>query len=313
MGPTASGKTALALELINNYPIEIISVDSALIYKDMNIGTAKPTTSELSSVTHHLIDIITPLESYSVAQFLTATSQIIRDVIARNKSPVLVGGTMMYYNALLNGISILPEANFEIRNQLEQRIQINGLNTLYNELLLIDSSSAQRININDKQRIIRALEVYYISGIQLSELQKQNHVNLLSDISFLPLAIIPNDRSLLHERINQRSVNILSNGFIEEVAQLREIYPYLTANHTAMRCVGYSEVWQYLDGIIELEELYNKVMASTRQLAKRQITWLRSISHINLLQHSYTHDSLYNELIRQIDQFGVESRNRGNV
>ena len=300
MGPTASGKTALALQLINDYPIEIISVDSALIYRDMNTGTAKPTASELSSIPHHLIDIITPVETYSVAQFLHDANQIVRNIIARGKLPVLVGGTMMYYNALLNGISTLPESNLEIRTQLEQRIESNGLDTLYNELLATDSISAQKININDKQRIIRALEVYYISGIPLSELQQKSNINLVSDINFLPLAILPSERNILHERINQRFDNMLTSGFIEEVINLRNKYPTLTTNHTAMRCVGYSEVWQYLNGIINSNELSEKAKASTRQLAKRQITWLRSINHINLAQHAFTHNDMYNELIKQI-------------
>lgn len=303
MGATATGKTELALRLSTKYPIELISVDSALIYTDMNIGTAKPSLQELLAVPHYLIDIITPLDSYSVAQFLNSANYLIRDIISRDKIPVLVGGTMMYYNALLNGISTLPEANLDIRKIIEERILTYGLESIHKELALADSISANKININDKQRIIRALEVYYLTNKPISQLQQETNVNLCADINFLPLAIIPNDRTILHARINNRFDNMLTSGFIDEVANLRNIYPDLTVNHPSMRSVGYYQVWQYLEGQISSELLLEMGKAATRQLAKRQLTWLRSMNIINLAKNSFDIKYMYSELERQICPF----------
>lgn len=305
MGPTASGKTSIALELATKLPLEIISVDSALIYQDMNIGTAKPTLDELNSVTHHLVDIISPLENYSVAQFLVSTNDLIRGIISRNKIPVLVGGTMMYYNALLNGISELPEANNEIRTKLEYQVNNQGLDSLYTTLQQVDYITAAKISGNDRQRIIRALEVFYLTNQPLSTLQAQTRINLVADIQFLPLAIIPSNRSLLHRRIHQRFQAMLQQGFIDEVRHLQQRYCELSLAHNSMRCVGYKEVWSYLSNQINSQQLIDQGEAVTRQLAKRQITWLRAINPINLASNNFELKmlDLLNQMVLEIDIF----------
>lgn len=277
MGPTAAGKTAIALGLANHLPIEIISVDSALIYRGLDIGSAKPSLSELSQVPHHLIDILSPLESYSVADFLKDCNQCISDICERGKLPVLTGGTMMYFNALINGISELPEANPEIRQQLEIDFNKNGNLFMHQRLMVLDPVSAAKINPNDRQRIERALEVYYICGKPMSIMQKEKWIPGLLDCEYLSLGIMPTNRELLHQRINQRFDSMLEMGIIDEVANLRLRYPELTDKHNSMRTVGYSQVWSYLEGIIDYESLRMEGMAATRQLAKRQLTWLRSL------------------------------------
>ncbi len=296
MGPTASGKTNLSLQLANFLPIEIISVDSALIYKGMDVGTAKPNLLEQQKVKHHLIDILSPVENYSVFNFLQDIERLIFEINSQGKLAILVGGTMMYYNAILRGISRLPSSNPSIRLKLEEKINLFGLNSLYGELEKIDIDAAKKININDKHRIIRALEVYYISGIALSKLQKDNWYNPLKDINFLNLSLIPK-REIVHQRISDRFDHMLAKGFIEEVSSLKIKYPELTKDHTSMRCVGYYEVWQYLDGIYPYEELIFKAKAATRQLAKRQITWLNNIDNYNLLENSINSE-LNNQVIQ---------------
>lgn len=277
MGPTAAGKTAIALSLANHLPIEIISVDSALIYRGLDIGSAKPSLSELSQVPHHLIDILSPLENYSVADFLKDCNQCISDICGRGKLPVLTGGTMMYFNALINGISELPEANPEIRQQLEIDFDKNGNLFMHQRLMALAPSSAAKINPNDRQRIERALEVYYICGKPMSIMQKEKWIPGLPDCEYLSLGIMPTNRELLHQRINQRFDSMLEIGIIDEVANLRIQYSELTGKHNSMRTVGYSQVWSYLEGIIDYESLRMEGMAATRQLAKRQLTWLRSL------------------------------------
>ena len=279
MGPTASGKTLLALKLAEIYPIEIISVDSALIYTDMDIGTAKPTATELSQVPHHLINIINPLESYSVADFVKDSTAIANDILKRGKIPLFVGGTMMYFNALINGISELPVSNPEVRAQIEERIVRDGIESLYAELKLIDLASSQKIMSTDTQRIIRALEVYKLTNTPMSQLQQELKPQIKHDLNFLSFRILPDNREILHSRINQRFVQMLENGFIDEVFHIRNKYPNLTINHTAMRCVGYKQVWQYLENEINYTELVEKGQAATRQLAKRQLTWLRNMDY----------------------------------
>ncbi|MBP9741912.1 MAG: tRNA (adenosine(37)-N6)-dimethylallyltransferase MiaA [Burkholderiales bacterium] len=301
MGPTATGKTQLALQLSTFYPIEIISVDSALIYKDMNIGTAKPTVQELEQVPHHLINIISPLESYSVANFITQSSALIKAISKRGKLPVLVGGTMMYYNALLNGISKLPEADDNIRQQLHARGLELGWEDLYDELKSIDNIAALKIMPNDQQRIIRALEVFYLTGRPISQLQQENKTIPTTDVNFLKLAILPSTREILHQRINQRFINMLNNGFIEEVKYLQQKYPQLTIAHSAMRCVGYYQVWKYLSGELSYAQLIDAGMAATRQLAKRQITWLKNMAVINLDdKQNLDLDSMFIQLLKLI-------------
>lgn len=282
MGPTASGKTALALELAKYYPIEIVSVDSALIYTDMDIGTAKPTPTELTQAPHHLINIINPLQSYSVADFLEDSIAIAQDVLNRGKIPLFVGGSMMYFNALINGISELPASNPEIRAKLEEKIVKYGIAALYEELKQIDPISAKKIKSTDSQRIIRALEVCQLSSIPMSQLQQEIQPRIKHDLNFLGFKILPNNRELLHHRINQRFEQMLENGLIDEVCQIKAQYPDLTINHTSMRSVGYKQVWQYLDNEINQNELREKGQAATRQLAKRQITWLKNMNYSNI-------------------------------
>lgn len=303
MGPTATGKTELALKLASVYPIEIISVDSALIYKDMDIGSAKPRVAELSSVPHHLINIMTPLEVYSVANFINYSVALIDDIISRGAMPLLVGGTMMYYNGLLNGISSLPTADVSIRNELLIKGETIGFDKLHQELMAIDNVAANKIMPNDRQRIIRALEVFYLTGVPISRLQLKNKVHLASNIDFLPLAIVPENREILHSRINNRFDKMLTNGFIEEVKSLQIKYPELTISHNSMRSVGYYQVWRYLNGQISYTELIETGKAATRQLAKRQITWLRSMNTINLDNGDLSLEYLFKELSGKVESY----------
>lgn len=283
MGPTATGKTDLAIMLANQYPVEIISVDSVLIYKDMNIGSAKPSIEQLNQVPHHLIDIISPLEKYSVAEFIDDVIPLIRAINARGKVPVLVGGTLMYYNALINGLSLLPVANSETRQYLESEALKFGWSSLHNRLATLDPVSALKIKALDKQRISRALEVYYLTGRPMSTLQQESKIYPAKDIDFMPLAIIPKQsRDILHERIARRFKNMLDNGLVEEIEGIRNKYLGLTSSHPSMRSVGYYQGWQYLDQQITLDELSELGIIATRQLAKRQITWLQGMNAINL-------------------------------
>lgn len=308
MGPTATGKTQLALKLADHYPIEIISVDSALVYRDMNIGTAKPSVLELSQVTHHLINILSPLESYSVANFVRDSTNLIKAVNQRGKLPVLVGGTMMYYNGLLNGISHLPESDAKIRDELSQRGLKDGFNVLHDELSRVDNVAALKIAPSDKQRLIRALEVFYLTGKPISYLQQHNKVIPDNEINFLNLAILPTNREILHSRINARFNKMLVDGFIDEVQYLQLKYSDLTIDDTSMRCVGYYQVWQYLAGQLSYQQLLDSGMAATRQLAKRQITWLRNMEIINLdINQDLKLDSMFEQLLCQISRFKKNS------
>lgn len=276
MGPTASGKTAAAIALVQQFPMEIVSVDSAMIYRDMNIGTAKPSAEELRKAPHHLIDIIDPTESYSAAQFCTDTGRICKEIHQRGKFPLLVGGTMMYFNALQHGLSDLPESNEESKKWFAEQLMQHGLAYMYQQLQLIDPQSAARIHANDSQRITRALEVYRLSGKTLSSfwsLQKETQTD-----HFINLILWPKDRAWLHHRIALRFVEMLELGFVDEVRHLLVKW-HLTPNHPAMRCVGYRQILEYLQGNFEEKNLAEKGIAATRQLAKRQLTWLRSWSN----------------------------------
>lgn len=305
MGPTATGKTELVLKLADYYPIEIISVDSALIYKNMDIGTAKPTYEELVKVPHHLIDIISPLESYSVAKFIKEAINLIKQINNRGHLPVLVGGTMMYFNAFINGISKLPDSNNDIRQLLEKMADMHGWEFLYNKLLAIDSET--KIEPADKQRIIRNLEVYHLTGKPLSQLQLENKEFLTKHINFLPLAIIPHDREILHKRISTRFDNMIERGFITEVQGLKLKYPQLTATHASMRCVGYAQIWKYLLNEFSIEELANITKAATRQLAKRQITWLKSLEVINIDNGNLEIDKIFDKLLEYLNNFNINN------
>ncbi len=272
MGPTASGKTSLASELLAHIPVELISVDSALIYREMNIGTAKPLPEELKKAPHHLIDIKDPIESYSAAEFCDDAFVLCEEIFKKGKFPVLVGGTMMYFNAFQQGMSSLPEANESIRSAIEQEAQQHGWPYLHQKLKLIDSETAQKVHAHDAQRIQRALEVYYLSGIPLSIYQKEHKQK--PEYDFVNIALFPEQRAWLHERIALRFDEMLQLGLIDEVKQLKEHWN-LEPTMPSMRCVGYRQVFDYLDGAYSYDLLRDKGMAATRQLAKRQLTWLR--------------------------------------
>ncbi len=273
MGPTASGKTDLAIRLRQKYPVEIISVDSALIYKGMDIGTAKPNAHELVLAPHRLIDILDPSEAYSAADFRRDALLAMHDITAQGKIPLLVGGTMLYYKALLEGLSPLPAANPEIRQQIEQEALAHGWGQLHDQLQTIDPVSAARIHPNDPQRLSRALEVYRISGKTLTELTQTKGESLPFRVK--QFAIAPKERAELHRRIELRFEKMIESGFEEEMKALyarSDLHPDLPS----IRCVGYRQMWDYLDGNCTLEEAVYRGICATRQLAKRQITWLRS-------------------------------------
>ena len=272
MGPTASGKTDLAIQLRQQLPVEVISVDSALIYRDMDIGTAKPSKAELTLAPHRLIDICDPAESYSAANFRTDALREMQEISAQGKIPLLVGGTMLYYKALLEGLSPLPSADEKVRSEIEAKAALIGWGGLHQELSKIDPISAQRINPNDSQRINRALEVFYLTGKTLTELTAQKGESLPYDI--LQFAIAPEQREVLHLRIEQRFHKMIELGFQQEVEKLYR-RPDLNENLPSIRCVGYRQMWEYLRGDYDHDEMVFRGICATRQLAKRQITWLR--------------------------------------
>lgn len=275
MGPTASGKTALALALAQSYPIEIISVDSALIYKAMDIGTAKPSKQELAQVPHHLIDILDPLQSYSAADFVCDCKRLVDQIHQRGHLPVLVGGTMMYFHALQQGLADLPSADAKIRAELTQAYQADS-SALHKVLADVDPDAAARIHVNDPQRLIRALEIYKLTGQSLTALQaKQSSTNW--PVNLCKVGLIPQDRAWLHVRIEQRLKIMFEAGFIDEVKMLYQRGD-LKADLPSIRCVGYRQVWDYLKGQYDLETAFDKSLVATRQLAKRQLTWLRKES-----------------------------------
>ncbi|CAI8216708.1 MAG: tRNA dimethylallyltransferase [Glaciecola sp. HTCC2999] len=280
MGPTASGKTALALALAQQIECEIISVDSALIYKEMDIGTAKPTTVELEAVPHHLIDILDPSMAYSVSQFRDDAVRLISQIIARGRLPVLVGGTMMYYNALIKGLSTLPASNSGIRADIEAQARQKGWTMMHSELAQVDPICADRIHPNDPQRITRALEVYQISGQPMSALQAQSSGPI--PYSVAQFAIAPQERSILHERIELRFRQMLAQNFEAEVQALMDRGD-LMEDLPSIRCVGYRQMWQYLSGQMSRAEMVERGIIATRQLAKRQITWLRGWDDVHWL------------------------------
>ncbi|GLR11729.1 tRNA dimethylallyltransferase [Chitinimonas prasina] len=278
MGPTASGKTALAVELAQRLPVELISVDSALVYRDMDIGTAKPDAATLVVAPHHLIDIISPLETYSAAQFRHDALQLMAEITARGKVPLLVGGTMLYFNALQHGLHDLPSAEPAIRQQLEADAAAQGWPAMHARLQQIDPATAARLAPNDSQRIGRALEIFLASGRTMAALlAEQRQVEPLP-YTLTRLALMPPDRAELHARIALRFEQMLKEGLIDEVAGLRRQYPELEPEMPSMRCVGYRQTWDYLEGRLDYKELCERGIYATRQLAKRQITWLRGMA-----------------------------------
>lgn len=277
MGPTAAGKTDLAVALAQRLPCELISVDSALIYRGMDIGTAKPDAQLLAEFPHHLVDIRDPLESYSAAEFCTDALQAMAQISAAGRIPLLVGGTMLYFKALLEGLAEMPAADAVLRAELEAWAAAEGYAALHEELRRVDPQSAQRIHPNDPQRLVRALEVYRLSGLTMSEhrLRQQARGNQgLLPYTVAQLAIAPAQRQILHERIALRFELMLEQGLISEVEALRARGD-LHLGLPSMRAVGYRQVWEYLDGNIERHSMVERGVAATRQLAKRQFTWLR--------------------------------------
>ena len=279
MGPTASGKTGAAVDLIEKLPVEIISVDSALVYRDMNIGTAKPDAETLARAPHHLIDIIDPTSAYSAANFRSDALRLMADIAARGKIPLLVGGTMLYFKVLQGGLSGLPEANQEVRARLDARAALIGWPAMHDKLALIDTFTAARLEPNDAQRIQRALEVFEITGESMSALYAKQTSEALP-YKLLKIALVPSDRKVLHDRIALRFEQMLQAGFVDEVRALQAKYPELTPDSTSMRCVGYRQALEYLNGDYDLAELRDRGIFATRQLAKRQLTWLRGMDDI---------------------------------
>ena len=293
LGPTASGKTDLAIDIAKQLPSRLISVDSALIYRDMDIGTAKPDVETLKAYPHDLVNIIDPDQNYSVARFIEDAKRSIEEAIAEQRLPILVGGTMLYFKGLIDGLSDLPEADLAVRKKIEEMAVEKGWPALHAELANLDPKAAERIDPNHSQRISRALEVCYSSGSSLTELlskskgEKYSSITEKYDVRQIGLSV--DDRSLLHQRINQRFEIMLDEGFIDEVKMLRDKYS-INLDHASMRCVGYRQVWQYLEGDFDREEMISRAQAATRQLAKRQFTWMRSWSDLNLLPVSWSQE-----------------------
>ncbi len=276
-GPTASGKTAAALAIASQIPVEIISVDSALVYRGMDIGTAKPTAEERALIPHHLIDIRDPLDAYSAAEFLEDASRLIDEISARGKTPLLTGGTMLYFKALFDGLDAMPKADPEVREEIERQAAERGWPQMHHELSFIDPATAERLNPTDSQRIQRALEVFRISGRPLSSFHTGD-ARPPTDISKRTtlISLEPATRKWLHDRIEVRFDTMLEAGLVQEVEKLRARGD-LTIDHPSMRCVGYRQTWEVLDGTVPMKELRNRGIFATRQLAKRQLTWLRSM------------------------------------
>ena len=281
IGPTASGKTELAKFIFDNFKTEIISVDSAQIYQDMNIGSAKPNLSELNSYPHHLINLIKPTENYSVSQFKKDES-IVSSKIFKNKSvPLLVGGTMLYFNALEYPIDDMPASSEAVRKKVSGELEKFGVKHLYEKLLKIDSECTKTIKPNDKQRVMRALEVYYLSGKPISTFQTRNKIPQ-SKFNFLKIGLMPQDRSKLHKKIEIRAKEMIDKGFLDEVKGLIEKYPDLNADHNSMRCVGYRQVFNAIGKKVDKRELIEMIIIATRQLAKRQLTWMRGMDGLKI-------------------------------
>jgi len=280
MGPTASGKSSLSMDLAAQYPVEIISVDSALIYRDMDIGTAKPTPEELAAVPHHLINTHDAADSYSASEFVEDVHTLVEEIFARDRLPLLVGGTMMYFNALQQGMNDLPSADESVREPLRKLWQTTP-DVLHQRLLEIDPVSAERIHKNDPQRLIRALEVYEVSGKTLTELRAEPKKGLTA-FNLIKVALIPEDRKKLHAQIATRFNQMLDNGFLKEVKVLMARGD-LDVEMTSIRSVGYRQAWSFLSGEYDYDTFVEKGLVATRQLAKRQLTWLRKEENLLII------------------------------
>lgn len=274
MGPTGAGKSDLAVRLAREFSLEIVSTDSALVYRGMDIGTAKPDLETRRSVPHHLIDIRDPAMTYSAGDFVVDATAVMQDIWRRGRQPLFVGGTMLYFHALSAGIAALPDRDLDVRAQIDARAAAIGWAGVHRELAAVDPDAAARIHANDPQRIQRAMEVFKLTGQPISRLQ-QSRVSALAGIDVLEFVLAPSDRNILHERIRARFHAMLAAGFLDEVRRLRERND-LGAEHPSMRAVGYRQVWRYLDGHCALDEASDQAIAATRQLAKRQLTWLRA-------------------------------------
>lgn len=273
MGPTASGKTDLAVALLKAFPLDIISVDSALVYRDMNIGTAKPEPEILAVAPHHLLDIIDPIENYSAAQFRSDALRLMQEMSAKGRIPLLVGGTGLYFRALEQGLSVLPKADAQVRERLLQEAERVGWEAMHQRLAQLDPPAAQRIHPNDPQRIQRALEICQVSGMNMTQLWQQQQQDALP-YRVCKLILAPPQRQALHERIAHRFQHMLAAGLVAEVEALYQRGD-LGLHCPSMRCVGYRQVWQYLAGELDYDEMQERGIIATRQLAKRQMTWLR--------------------------------------
>ena len=280
MGPTASGKTALAMQLADRFPVELVSVDSAQVFRDMDIGTAKPDRATLAKYPHHLIDLISPEERYSAARFRDDALRVMAEITARGKVPLLVGGTMLYFKALREGLADLPQADAALRAEIEAEAARHGWPALHAELARLDPATAQRLAPNDSQRIQRAVEVLRLTGQTLGEFFARQ-AGPSVPYRLLSIALLPSDRSILHDRIAHRFDEMLADGLVAEVESLRFRYN-LAPELPSMRCVGYRQVWEMLAGRIPQAELRNRGVFATRQFAKRQLTWLKSTRELAL-------------------------------
>lgn len=279
LGPTASGKTGAALSVASRVPCEIISMDSALVYRGMDIGTAKPTKEELATVPHHLIDIIDPTEIYSAARFVEDTERLVAEIRARGRLPIICGGTMLYAKALVDGLSPVPATDEAVRAEIDKQMKEKGPEAMHAELSEVDPETASRLKTGDTQRISRALEVWTMTGRPLSSFFGEQKGTSLKLARF---GLLPSDRAILHKNIEKRFDQMLEGGFLDEVRRLREI-PGLTEESTSMRCVGYRQAWDYLEGRCDYKTFRDAGIAATRQLAKRQMTWMRSMEGLNLI------------------------------
>lgn len=282
LGPTASGKTGLAVEMVERFPFEIISVDSALVYRGMDIGTAKPDAAVLARAPHALIDLVDPWQSYSVSQFLADADKQIQRICKAGRIPLMVGGTMLYFHSLWHGLTRLPPANEAVRAQLQRDAETLGVDALHDRLASVDPQSAQRIHRNDPQRLIRALEIYQLSGVTLTELQARLGRDSAHRYDFFDIGLYPRDRASLHTLIAERFDTMLKQGFEQEVAGLMAD-TRIDAGLASMRCVGYRQMWAHLAGECCYAVMRERAMAATRQLAKRQITWMRKMHNLQLV------------------------------
>ena len=303
MGPTASGKSAIALQVARYLPIEIVNVDSAQVYRDMNIGTAKPDAEALAVAPHHLIDLIGPDERYSAARFRSDAIAKMREITDRGNIPLLAGGTMLYFKALLEGLSELPSADSDVRTAIETKADESGWPAMHKELSRLDPDSAARIKPMDSQRIQRALEVCYLTGKPMSEALKKPVTTALP-YRAVKMALIPSNRNALHQRIAQRFEQMLKRGLIDEVCAIRDKFS-VNAESPSMRCVGYRQVWMYLEGETDRAKMHEMALAASRQLAKRQLTWLR------LMKGVEEFDCLQENLPEQVRRYLLDMLSTG--